>query len=883
MTVHMPLVPEGPIRTFYLRLHGLHMAAGEPSMRRIQNGTRSERYPKGINHTTVHDAFSSPRVARQEVVAAIVRYLGGDVDEFESLRREAYEAQSRPRTAAGEPAPPSDGERHGTVARTGSPPPRQLPLDVFAFTGRTATLALMQQLIDNAGEGPATMVISALSGTAGVGKTALAVHWAHKVADSFPDGQLYVDMRGYGPDEPLAPTRALAGFLRSLGLTGGQIPYELAERAAKYRTLMSDRRMLVVLDNVSTVEQVRPLLPAARGSLVLVTSRDSLAGLVVRDGARRIDLDLLEPDEAVALLRSLIGSRAEAEPAVVAELATLCSRLPLALRIAAEFAASRPDSKLSALTAELADERILLDLLDAGADAHSSINSVFSWSYRALVDPDARVFRLLGLNPGVAFDSYGAAALAGLDLARIKLCLDALTRAHLIQRGPAGRYSMHDLLRGYAARLADRVESEDSRRSAVLRLLDFYLATTAGAMDAAFPAERHRRPRAFALSTPSPEFRNAGEGRTWLDEQRGDLIAAVVYAAHHGCAVHAIKIANVLWRYLYNGALHQEALTIHGAALHASGHAGDRRYEGIAQVNLGTVHWRLGRHDQAVSHYKLGLVASQEAADRTGEARALHNLSAVHWLWGHYDEAAEVSSLALTAFSDVGDRAGESRALGNLGAIRTAQGRYDKAATCHERALAIAREIGDGHGEGRALDNLGVVLARQGDVGAAADHHQQALAILRELGDRTGEADALEHLGLLHRAGGRYDQAFDHFEQVLDIAQSIGNRNRETSALNAVGETFRAVGQAQRALFHHELALAKSSETGNRYERARALDGLAHAALASGDRHTARRHWHDALTLYTEMGVPEAVDVASSLGALDLTNGDDLPPRDGST
>jgi tetratricopeptide (TPR) repeat protein len=814
-------------------------------------------------------------------VAAIVHYLGGDVDEFESLRREAYDAQTRLRTS--ELPAPSDEDGRDVPFRTESPPPRQLPLDVFAFTGRTATLALMDQLIDDAGDGPATMVISALSGTAGVGKTALAVHWAHSVADRFPDGQLYVDMRGYGPGEPLAPARALASFLRALGLTDRDIPYELAERAATYRTLLSNRRMLVVLDNVSSVEQVRPLLPAARGSLVLITSRDSLAGLVVRDGARRIDLDLLEPDEAEGLLRSLIGVRAEGEPAVVAELATLCSRLPLALRIAAEFAASRPDATLRELAAELADERTRLDLLDAGSDARSSISSVFSWSYRALVDPDARLFRLLGLNPGVEFDSYGAAALGGMGLPQVRVCLEALARAHLIQRGPAGRYTMHDLLRGYAARLADGVETDDSQRAAVLRLLDYYLATTAGAMDAVFPAELHRRPRPFALSTPSPEFRNADEGRTWLDEQRGNLIVAIVHAARHGCAVHAIKIADVLWRYLHNGAFHQEALMIHGAALDASRHAGDRRYDGIARVNLGTVYWRLGRHDLAMSHYRRALVAFQDAGDRTGEARVLANLGAVYWLWGRYIEAAEFSSLALTAFSDAGDRAGEARALGNLGAVRTAQGRYDEAATCHERALAIAREIGDGQGEGRALDNLGVVLARQGGFDAAADHHRQALAILREIGDRTGEAEALEHLGLLHRAGGRYDQAFDHFEKVLEISHSIGNRNQETSALNAVGETFQAIGEAQQALSHHELALAKSRETGNRYERARAHDGLAHATQATGNRQTARRHWQDALTLYSELGVPEAVDVASSMGALELTDADDQRPHDRST
>jgi tetratricopeptide (TPR) repeat protein len=841
-------------------------------MRQIEKGTRGQRYPNGINHTTVHHAFTDPRLARWEVVAAIVRCLGGDVDEFVPLWRAAREAQASLRNAGNEPEPPSHVEQQDAPVQAGPQLPRQLPPDVFGFTGRTDVLATMERLIEDAGNGPAAMVISALSGTAGVGKTALAVHWAHRVADRFPDGQLYVDMRGYGPDEPLTPARALAGFLRALGVNGRDIPYELAERAAHYRTLMSDRRMLVVLDNASSVEQVRPLLPAARCSLVMITSRDSLPGLVARDGARRIDLDLLEPGEAVELLRTLIGPRAQAEPVAVERLAALCTRLPLALRIAAELAASRPGVALGELADELADERTRLDLLDAGADARSSVSSVFSWSYRALRDLDAKLFRLLGLNPAAEVDSYGAAALAGTDLAQAKASLDRLARAHLIQRCLTGRFSMHDLLRTYAARLADQAETEGSRRAAVLRLLDYYLATTAKAMDAAFPAEQKRRPRPFALTTPSPEFASAAEGRAWLDDQRGDLVTVVGYAAQHGCAVHAVKIADVLWRHLHNGAFHQEALMIHGAALAASSQMADRRYDGIARVNLGTVHWRLGQHDEAASNYQEALTAFRAAGDRTGEARVLANLGAVYWLWGNYDDAAEYSLLAFTAFGDMGDLAGESRALGNLGAIRAGQGRYEEAARCHRHSLQIAREIGDRQAEGRALDNLGVVLARQGHLDTAAEHHTRALTISRELGDRTGEAGALENLGLLHRDDGRFEQALEDFEMVLGIACDIGNRNREASVLNAVGETFRATGQIEQAQSHHELALAKANEIGNRYERARALNGLGHTMNATGNLRNARSHWQDALAIYEDIGAPEAVAVASSLHALEVVN-----------
>jgi tetratricopeptide (TPR) repeat protein len=807
------------------------------------------------------------------VVQAIVHRLGGEVGEFAQLWREARDAQVLLRNASSDPPTSLDVE-----APDAAPPAlRQLPPDVFAFTGRGATLALMDSLLTGSGGALNAVVISALSGTAGVGKTALAVHWAHRVTDRFRDGQLYVDLRGYGPDEPLTPGQALAGFLRGLGVRSADIAYELAERTAQYRSLMFGRQMLVVLDNVSSVEQVRPLLPASAGCLVLVTSRDSLAGLVARDGARRIDLDLLERDEAMELLHTLIGARAEAEPAAVEALATLCDRLPLALRIAAELAASRPRATVAELVEELTDEKTRLELLDAGADARTGIRSVFSWSYRALPARDARLFRLLGLNPDSHIDVYAAAALADADLGQVRGALDALARAHLIQPGPAGRYAMHDLLRGYAGRRAERDETDATRRAAVLRLLDYYLATAARAMDAVFPAERHRRPHVFPVGTPTPAVDTPAAARAWLDDQRAALTIAVSYAARHGCPVHAIKIADVLWRYFHNGAHHQEALTIHAAALHASGQVGDRKSYGIAQVNLGTVYWRLGRHDQAVTSYKQALVAFREAEDRTGEARVLANLGAVYWIWGRYEEAAENSGLALIAFGDVSDRAGEARALGNLGAVRTAQGRYSEAAECHQQALTISRTVGDGQGEARAMDNLGVVRARQGSFDEATGYHEQALTILRELGDRTGEAEALENLGTLHRERGRYTQALDHLQQALDIAAGLGNRNREASALNAVGETLRAIGRPQQARSHHESALAKSGEIGNRYERARALNGLAHALHTAGDRHVARRHWQDAFTLYTEIGVPEAGDVKSRLLALDLADPDSQP------
>lgn len=334
------------------------------------------------------------------------------------------------------------GIRGSAGDASGEPPqqatPRQLPGGVRHFTGRAGELAMLTGLLDQAGqERPGTVVISAIGGTAGVGKTALAVHWAHQAADRFPDGQLYVDLRGYGPDHPVTVADALAGFLRALGVPGQGIPPGADERAARYRTLIAGRRMLVLLDNARDADQVRPLLPASPACMTVVTSRDALAGLVARDGAVRLDLDLLPPPDAIGLLRALIGPRAAADRRAVDLLAGLCGRLPLALRIAAELAAARPAAPLTDLVAELAGQHDRLDLLDVGEDAQAAVREVFSWSYRHLDPAAARAFRLAGLHPGADLDAHAAAALtASPAVAAAGRLLGRLARAHLVY--PAG-------------------------------------------------------------------------------------------------------------------------------------------------------------------------------------------------------------------------------------------------------------------------------------------------------------------------------------------------------------------------------------------------------------------------------------------------------------
>ncbi|WP_248962040.1 AfsR/SARP family transcriptional regulator [Sphaerisporangium perillae] len=337
--------------------------------------------------------------------------------------------------------------------------PAQLPAEVPGFVGRDAELAELSLFLPaktrRAGGARPTMAVVTVSGTAGVGKSALAIRWAHRAREHFPDGQLYVDLRGYAPRQPVSAAGALAGFLSALGVPSRDVPANLDGRSARYRTELSGRRMLIVLDNASSVEHVRPLLPGTPSCVVVVTSRDSLAGLVALHGAHRLHLDLLAPADAAALLRTLIGARVEDEPEAAAVLAGQCARLPLALRVAAELATARPAGTLADLVTELADQRRRLDLLDAGGDAHAAIRAVFSWSYRRLPADAARAFRVLGLHPGPDLDAHAAAALIGEGPEEARRLLGVLAHAHLI--GPGGRtgtYAMHDLLRAYAADLA---------------------------------------------------------------------------------------------------------------------------------------------------------------------------------------------------------------------------------------------------------------------------------------------------------------------------------------------------------------------------------------------------------------------------------------------
>jgi DNA-binding SARP family transcriptional activator len=511
-------------------------------------------------------------------------------------------AVARPRSSVGSAA---------TVARqrNGAAVPRQLPAAVPYFTGRTAELAALTSMLGDTGVTGRTMVISAVAGTAGVGKTATAVYWAHQVADRFPDGQLYVDLRGYAAGEPMPESDALAGFLRALGEPGQDIPSEADERAARYRSLLSRRKVLVVLDNAASAEQVRPLLPGDPACAVVVTSRDALTGLVARDGARRLDLDLLPLEDAVGLLRGLIGARVDADPAGAEMLAAQCCRLPLALRVAAELAIARAGASVADLVYELADQWRRLDLLDAGGDPRTAVRAVFSWSYRHLAADAARAVRLAGLHPGPDLDRYAVAALVDTALEQAGRLLDVLARANLIQSAGPGRWGMHDLLRAYALDRATAEDEEAERQLALTRLFDYYLGTAAAAMDTLFPAEADRRPRIPAPASPAPLVAEPAAARAWLDTERATLVDVAAYTAARGWPGHTTRLAATVFRYLEAGGYYPEINEIQGQACRGARDTGDPTAEARALGDLSVVDLRQGRYQQAteklaLSHFR---------------------------------------------------------------------------------------------------------------------------------------------------------------------------------------------------------------------------------------------------------------------------------------
>jgi DNA-binding SARP family transcriptional activator/tetratricopeptide (TPR) repeat protein len=653
--------------------------------------------------------------------------------------------------------------------------PHMLPGTVSHFTGRAAELAALSEVLDRAGSHtPGTVVISAIGGTAGVGKTALAVHWAHQVAGQFPDGQLYVNLCGFDPSgTPVPPAEAVRGLLNVLGVPADRIPADLAAQAGLYRSLLAGRRMLIMLDNARDEMQVRPLLPAEPTCLSIVTSRNRLAGLAAAEGACLINLDVLPPGEARQMLTSRLGpERAEPEPEAVTKITELCARLPLALAVAAACAAARPGLPLAALAGELRDASGRLDALDTG-DPAGSVRAVFSWSYYQLSPSAARMFRLLGLHPGPDTTAPAAASLSGVPPAHARQALSELTRAHLVGEQFPGRYALHDLLRAYAAEQAHHADSDTDRREATGRMLDHYLHT---AVRAAFLLDPVMEPVVLAAPRPGAAAGQPADRRqalAWFEAEHLVLLAAVTLAAESGLDTHAWQLPRAMSPFLQIRGHWQEWAATQRTALAAATRLGDIAAQALSGRLLANACSNLGDHDQARGHYASSLMLCRQLGNRLGQAKIHQSLTVLEHGQGRYSDALGHGEQALRLYQASGDKANEAQALNNVGWCHAFLGDYQQARVFCRQAITLSAETGNRWAEGNAWDSTGYAEHHVGNFAEAAACYQRALDLLRESGARFDEAFTLTHLGDARHAAGELVQARDAWQQALAVLEDL--------------------------------------------------------------------------------------------------------------
>jgi DNA-binding SARP family transcriptional activator/tetratricopeptide (TPR) repeat protein len=609
--------------------------------------------------------------------------------------------------------------------------PAQLPADVFGFTGRAGPLAQL------GGEAP----IFVVSGMAGVGKSALAVHWAHTVADHFPDGQLYVNLRGFDPaGRVMDPADAVRGFLDALGVARDKVPSGLDAQAALYRSMLSGKRILVLLDNARDAGHVRPLLPATAGAVAVVTSRNRLTGLLAAEGARPVALDVLTGDEARDLLARRLGAdRTAAEPAAVEEIVAACARLPLALAITAARA-QQSGFPLSRFAAELRESGV--DALDTG-DPGLQVRAVFDCSYAGLSEPAARLFRLLGSHPGPDIGAAAAAALAGEETRRP---LAELINANLLTEHLPGRYILHDLLRTYAASLGK------TDRAAIQRLLDYYAHTAHAADRLLYPARDQMDIPLPGINQTSPETHADAMG--WLTAEHRVLLAAARYAAATGEDERAWQLAWSLDTFLFRKALWHEQIPLWEIAAQAAERLGDRTARAYAYRSIGRTHIAFGRHDEARAQLAKAADLYRQTGNAAGQGFIHNTLGYLLASQNDYAAGLEHTRRALEFYRRAGNPRGQAIALSQFAWHHDMLGNYPEAIThCHE-ALALHRQVGDRRGEADVLDSLGYAHHHLGRHTEAAECYRPAVDLVRELGDRYAEAQILVHLGETYEASG---------------------------------------------------------------------------------------------------------------------------------
>ncbi|MQA02994.1 MAG: tetratricopeptide repeat protein [Streptosporangiales bacterium] len=738
--------------------------------------------------------------------------------------------------------------------------PAELPADLPSFTARQAELAEIVAACTSA----RGYSVVALDGMAGSGKTALAVHAAHRLCDDFPDGQLHLDLHGFTAGvEPVTAADALERLLSSLGVTGARLPAGVAERAALYRSVLADRRVLVLLDNAASADQVLPLLPGTPSCGTIVTSRQRLADI---DQAKHVSLTQLSHAEAGTLFtRVCTEERLAAEPDDrLDQVVEHCGRLPLALRIAAARLHSRPAWSVGHLLDRLRDEHRRLAELRVG---ERSVAGAFHLSYRQLEPDQQRLFRLAGLVPGTDFDTGAAAALLGSSVAEVGPLLDDLLDMHLLEQQTPDRYQFHDLLRGYAADCARAEEPEAQRRAAVTRLLDWYLHAANAANERLDPGRRQVSVLEPAQQVAQPTFTGLDDAAAWYTAENQNLVAAVHHAAAAGWHVHAWQLAHCTHYYHYLRSHIGDWVTTHHAALAAARHLGDTFAEAETLTHLSAAYGRSGRAQAAIECLEQALPLYRDLGDRFGEAAATNNLGAAYMFTGQRDESRRCFELALELRQSLGDERGEAITRNNLGKCFIHLGRADEALLQLRHALRQHRQLGRTRSAASTLVNLGVVYVQLGYYDRALACAEEARATTEQIGDHDDLADTHNLLGVLATRRGEHGTARDHHARALALSRQIGQPSLEADALNGLGEAHHAAGDATAAVAHHEQALALADRLGDAMLVGRARHGLGRVLLADGAPELAEPHLTAALAAYTRMRAPEATQVRDDLAA----------------
>lgn len=667
--------------------------------------------------------------------------------------------------------------------------PQQLPPPTAHFVGREAQLATLNGLLAGSrASAREAVVITVISGTAGVGKSALAIWWAHGVADRFPDGQLYINLRGFHPGgKAIDPRTAVRGFLDALQVPSQAVPANLDAQTALYRSLLSGKRMLVVLDNAHDAEQVRPLLPGSPTCMVLITSRHRLSSLVTVESAHPMTLGLMTAREARSLLIQRLGAeRIAAEPDTVDEIIEECARLPLALAIVAARAAAQPGFRLSVLAGQLRGVRDRLDVLSAG-DAVSDARSVFSWSYLALSPAAAQMFRLLGLHPGPDISTAALASLAGRTVQQIQPLLDELATVSLVVEPTLGRYSLHDLLRVYASEQADAHEIDDERRTAVHRMLDHYLHTAYAAARLLEPsrAPLTLTPPASGVAPENPAGHQ--EAQHWFTIEYPVLMAVATHAANAGWDSHTWQLAWTLITFQYRQGYWEDQIATGAAAVAGAGRLGERAAQARAHRMIAHASIELGQYSNAETHLRQALNLAAEAGDRTGEAYTWHSLTYVWGSQGRYDKALEHAERALALFETIDDPVGQADALNSVGWYHALSGEYDQALSYCEQALGRYQELDDRHGKAATWDSLGYVHHHLDHQAQAITCYGHALLLFQELNDRPQQAATLNRLGEAYRASGDHAASQTAWQQALAILDDLYHPDAEQIRTRLVG------------------------------------------------------------------------------------------------